>query len=273
MSKTDLLSYLSRTSEARYPPLDMIPKYKDRKKMSIFDNVVSGKIDKPAKLLVWGPPAVGKTTFASEAPSPIFIEAEDRSGHLDVNRIPVGTWADVMEAINALNKEEHPYKTAVFDTVDAMEILLFDHISKEAGVDSHEEIGGGFAKFRGPMVAQWKRFVRGIDALTHKGIQCILLAHAKTKPYQDPAGPVYDRFVLKMDQAGGDFLIENVDLVGYAKFQVFVKKDDKNAKSKATTTGKRLLQFKFSPVYPTKCGVPCADEVALDWDEFQKGLG
>ena len=93
------------------------------------------------------------------------------------------------------------------------------------------------------------------------------------KTYQPPDGEKYDRFVIKMDQAGGDFLIENVDLVGYAKFQTFVKSKDKQSKAKATTSGKRLLQFKFSPAYPTKQGVPCADEVGLSWEEFQKGLG
>lgn len=243
--------------------------------MSLLDQVVSGRVEKPPKLLIWGPPAVGKSTFASAAPDALFIEAEDRTGHLDVTRFEVTDWKSVLGVMGEVAKGGTPYKTLVFDTIDAIEMYLLNFIADEAGCESHEDIGGGFAKFRAPMLRQWKRFMTGVDMLTKKGIQCILLGHAKTKQYQDPNGPTYDRFVLKMDQAGGDFIIENMDLVGYAKFQTFVRKEDtrdKTEKAKATTTGKRLIQFKFSPAIPTKQGVPCEDEVELSWEAFQNGL-
>ncbi len=248
--------------------------------MGLLDNIVSGRVQKPPKLLIWGPPAVGKSTFAAQAPNALFIEAEDRTGHLDINRVPVKSWEDVLGVLKEVaTSEDCPYETLVFDTVDAMELLLFDYILRESieatgnHIGSHEDIGGGWFKFRVPMLKQWKRFMNAIDKLTHKGIQCVLLAHAQTKAYQPPEGDKYDRFVIKMDQAGGDFLIENVDLVGYAHFKVYIKAKDKMSKAKATTAGKRALKFKFSPVYPTKQGVPCADEVDLSWEAFQKGLG
>jgi hypothetical protein len=243
--------------------------------MGLLDNVSSGRVDKPAKLLVWGPPAVGKSSFASQAPDALFIEAEDRTGHLDVNRIGVKTWEEVFQVIKEVATGENiPYKTLVFDTVDAMEILLFDYLAREAGVDSHEDIGGGWFKFRTPMIRQWKRFTNQIDKLTHKGFQCILLAHAQTKSYQPPGdGAKYDRFIIKMDQAGGDFLVENVDLVGHAKFQVYVKPGkDKSSKATATTLGKRVLSFKFDPVHPTKQGIPIADSCDLSWKAYTEAL-
>lgn len=242
--------------------------------MSILNTVVSGKVVKPPKLLVWGPAGVGKSTFASEAPNALFIEAEDRTGHLDINRIPVTEWAQVEECIKELcTSEDLPYRTVVFDTVDALEQLCFKAIAEEANVESHEEIGGGFAKFRVPMLKKWLRFMKGIDSLTKRGVQCILLAHSKIKIYNSPEGQNYDRFVLKMDQSAGDFLIENVDLVGYAKFVTFVKEDKATKKGKASTAGKRKLQFKFNPSFPTKQGVPCVDECDLSWDSFSEGLG
>jgi hypothetical protein len=243
-------------------------------KMSIFDNIIEGKVQRPPKLLIWGPPAVGKSTFAAGADSPLFVEAENRTSHLDVSRLPVKTWNDVLDVIRAILKDEdRRFKTVVFDTVDAIETLLFRHIADDKGVESHEDIGGGWFKYRTPMLKQWKKFMSGIDKLSSEGIQCILLAHAHKKTYNPPEGQPYDRFVLKMDQAGGDFIVENVDLVGYAKFQVFVKKDrDQKANGKATTNGKRLLQFKFSPAYQTKQGVPCVDECELSWDAFKEGL-
>ena len=241
--------------------------------MSLLQSkLVTGRIEKPPKLMIWGPPAVGKSSFAAEAPKALFIEAEDRTAHLDIERVPVKTWAEVEELLAELVTTEHEYKTIVFDTVDAIESLLLTAIAEEAGCESHEDIGGGFAKFRVPMKKKWRRFIKAMDRLTHKGIQVVLLAHARVKQYQPPDGEAYDRFVIAMDAAGSELLIENVDLVGYAKFQTFIKAGKSGTKGKATSSGKRKLQFKFHPAYPTKQGVPCADEVDLSWEAFVGGL-
>lgn len=241
----------------------------------MLDRIVTGRVEKPPKLLIWGPPAVGKSTFAAGAEDAIFIEAEDRTGHLDVARLPVKSWEEVFEAIKAVaTAEGRPYKTIVFDTIDAMELLLFEFLARDAGESSHEDIGGGWFKFRTPMLKQLKRFVNQLDRLTHKGFQVVILAHAQTKSYQPPGGgEKYDRFVLKMDAAGGDYIMENMDLVGHAKFKVYVNKSkDKTTKARAITSGERELAFAFDPVHPTKRGIPCAESCKLDWGAFQEAL-
>lgn len=242
--------------------------------MGLLDNVKTGVVSKPPKLLVWGTAGVGKSTFASGAPKALFIEAEDRTAHLDVSRIAVTKWEDVLTLMAEVGRDESKtYETIVFDTIDSFELLVFKHIAAEAGCDSHEDIGGGFAKFRTPLKKEWKRFLNIVDALTRKGIQCILLAHAQSKTYQPPTGEKYDRFILKMDAAAGDLIVENVDLVGEAKFKTFVTAGKGlGDKSKAVTNGDRCLSFKFTPAAPTKQGVPCADECELNWDSFKEGL-
>lgn len=238
----------------------------------MLEKIETGKRDKPPRLLVWGAPGVGKSTFASQAPDALFICGENRTDHLDISRLHVSTWAEVMGALSELVQSDHPYKTVVFDTVDSLEILLLAAIAEEAGVESHEDIGGGFAKFRTPMKRKWKVFMKAVDMLTEAGIQCILLAHSKAETYNPPEGEPYDRLVLQMDKAGGNYLMESVDLVGYAKFKVFTTKDKNARTAKATTSGKRSVQFKYHPAYATKQGVPCADEVDLSWEAFQNGL-
>ena len=237
----------------------------------MLDKVETGKRDKPPRLLVWGPPGVGKSTFAAGAPDALFICGESRTDHLDISRIHVKSWQEVIDSIKALLAKEHPYKSVVFDTVDSLESLLFEALCEEQGVEIHEDIGGGFYKYRTYMNRKWKVFLKGIDRLTEAGIQCILLAHAKTENFNPPDGESYERYILKMDKAGGNFLVENVDLVGYAKFKTFVTKDKITKKGKATTSGKRSLQFKFHPAYPTKQGVPFADEIDLSWEAFENG--
>jgi len=50
--------------------------------------VVKGKQSKAWRILLYGTEGVGKSTFASQCPSPIFLGAEDGTAHLDVDGFP-----------------------------------------------------------------------------------------------------------------------------------------------------------------------------------------
>ena len=239
--------------------------------MSLLSKVTKGKNERAPKLLIAGTAGVGKSTFASGADSVLFVESENRTDHLDISRLKLTRWPDVFKIFEELPSSE--YKTVVFDTVDAMELLIFEHLCELEGVANHEEIGGGFAKYRAPLLQEWKKFINWVDNLTQNGIQVILIAHTHVKTFIPPGGSPYDRWTLKMDARSSDFLIENVDLVGFAHFQTFTKESkNKTEKAKVTTTNKRLLDFKYNPAYPTKQGIPVKDKCPLEWDEYQKAL-
>ncbi len=58
-----------------------------KKKMCI-ESVRTGRIEKPIRVLMYGTDGVGKTTFAADAPGPVFLAAEDGTAQLDVARFP-----------------------------------------------------------------------------------------------------------------------------------------------------------------------------------------
>ena len=49
--------------------------------------IISGKIRKYQKVTVYGPEGIGKSTFASRFPRPLFIDTEGSTAHLDVDRL------------------------------------------------------------------------------------------------------------------------------------------------------------------------------------------
>ena len=57
-----------------------------------------GKIYKAQKVLIYGPEGIGKTTFASKFPDPVFIDTEGSTLHYDVTRFPypVTSWQMVL---------------------------------------------------------------------------------------------------------------------------------------------------------------------------------
>ncbi|NVM42809.1 AAA family ATPase, partial [Ochrobactrum intermedium] len=42
-----------------------------------LSNLKKVKADKPPRILVYGPPGIGKTTLASEFPNPVFLQVEE----------------------------------------------------------------------------------------------------------------------------------------------------------------------------------------------------
>ena len=50
--------------------------------------VTSGRISGPQKVVVYGPEGIGKSTFLSRFPDPLFIDTEGSTSELDVRRLP-----------------------------------------------------------------------------------------------------------------------------------------------------------------------------------------
>ena len=68
-----------------------------------IDSLERRTANKPARLIIYGPPGLGKTTLASEFPNPVFIQTEDGLGNLDVAHFPLAnSIKDVLYAIGAL---------------------------------------------------------------------------------------------------------------------------------------------------------------------------
>ena len=53
--------------------------------------ITGGKIQHARKVLVYGPEGVGKSTFASKFPDPLFIDTEGSTRNMDVKRMPTPT--------------------------------------------------------------------------------------------------------------------------------------------------------------------------------------
>ena len=53
--------------------------------------ITKGVIKKPWKVLIYGPEGIGKTTFASRFPDPLFIDTEGSTTRINVARLPVPT--------------------------------------------------------------------------------------------------------------------------------------------------------------------------------------
>ena len=70
--------------------------------------------------------------------------------HLDVARFPrVRTWGDLVDTLDVLETEPHEYKTAVIDTLDALEPIVWARTTATRLADGGKRVTNieyGFAK-------------------------------------------------------------------------------------------------------------------------------
>ena len=85
--------------------------------MSLLANIQRGRAPTPPRILLYGTEGIGKSTFASEAPKPIFVQTEDGLAEIDCDEFPLATsFDDVLQALAELRAQAHDYETVVIDT-------------------------------------------------------------------------------------------------------------------------------------------------------------
>jgi hypothetical protein len=238
-----------------------------------LESIQTGKRETPYKILLYSQEGLGKTSFASKAPDPIFIDVESGTDELDVARFPKPeSFADVMEALRILATTSHPYKTVVLDTADALEPLIFADVIASNGkpdVKSIEDVGGGYGRGYVAALERWRVLLAALDALHVKGMNVIVLAHTGVKNFKSPevALDAYDRYELKISGKGASALLKEwPKAVLFGKYDVATT--EKDGRTKGVSTGRRVIKTTHSAAWDAKNRYGLPEEIPLDWSAF-----
>lgn len=223
--------------------------------------------DKPPRVLAYGPPGIGKTTFGSEWPNPVFIQLEDGTPK-DVKVTgwsQLKTFKQVMEALAALYSEEHDFKTLVVDSVTTLERLIFAETcargdEKGNPKNNIEEFGFGKGYVFATRIAS--EFIDGINALRRdRGMAIVLIAHSTVMRFDDPETVSYDRYEIALrtsDKPNADIrgmFERDMDAILLLKQPVTVKTEEvgfNNERAIASGGGTILIHTVGKPAYTAK---------------------
>ncbi|MEM1346528.1 MAG: ATP-binding protein, partial [Pseudomonadota bacterium] len=218
-----------------------------------LDTLVRKRADKPPRLLIYGVPKIGKTSFAAEFPAPIFIQTEEGAGDLDVTTFseqPLGSFDEVCQAIEALYTGEHGFETVVLDSLDWLEPLVWRETCAQNKWASIEAPGYG----RGYVEADkhWRFVLDGLNALRERGMSVVLIAHSMVKTHQDPTTEAYDRYEIKLHKRASAMVVETVDVIGFLNYSVAAAKEEQGANKgrvRGTGSGQRVLFLDERPAF------------------------
>lgn len=243
--------------------------------MSLLSSIIAGAKPGPRRVLLYGTAGIGKSTFATCAPSPIVVQTEDGLGEIDTHKFPVAqSLSDVMQSLAALYQENHTYRTIVIDSLDWLERLIWAEVCKKRQVSSIEDIGYG--KGYTFALSHWREFLDGLSALRdQRGMTVILIAHAKIERFENPETDAYDRYMPRLHKTAAAMVAEWCDEVLFASYKIFTKSTDEGFNQKRIQglgTGERVLRTTERPSHLAKNRLGLPDEMPLAWSEFSKHL-
>lgn len=243
--------------------------------MAISLASIKRNTQKPPKIVIYGVPGIGKTKWASQAPNPIFICAEDGLGQIDVPHFPrAKSYSDVLDAITALYSEQHEFGTVVLDTIDALEPLIWAHVVATVAHEKGRPVANiedyGFGKGYVHAQREWLTLLRGLDALRdERGMAVILCAHSKVTSVKSPDSDDYDKFTLKVNDKAEAVIRGWTDCLLFANYeQSIIAAGRDGDRKRATGTGKRLLFTEERPAFAAKNRYSLPPVLPLDWNAF-----
>jgi len=236
--------------------------------MEITRGIISGA----KKVVIYGPEGIGKSTFASGFPDPLFIDTEGSTKEMDVARLPVpSSWTQIKEEVRYVYQHPEVCRTLVIDTADWAEKMAIQSVLDEHNKSGIEDFGYGngyryvFEKFG--------ELLNLLNDVVSAGINVVLTAHATLRKFEQPDElGAYDRYSMKLidspKTSNSAAVKEWADMVLFANYKTIVITDSKTKKTKAQG-GQRVMYTTHHSCWDAKNRYGLQDELPFKYDEIR----
>ena len=219
----------------------------------------------PVRVNVQGVDGIGKSTFGANAPSPIFIQAEDGLKFIDnAARFPViETWNQLLQQVKTLIEESHDYQTVVIDTTDAASKFGEEFVCESDGWSGPQDKAAGYGAFYVAEENAWRKLLQGLNiCFEQRDMNIILLSHVGDKTIVDPTVGEYHAFQMRSNKKVNSLIKDWVD------FNLFADYDKSVNDGKPKSHGNRLLHTKYAMGFEAKSSLTLPNQLPLEWDSF-----
>ena len=189
-------------------------------------------------LFIYGPEGIGKSTFGSHAPSPLFIATEAGLNFLDVMTEPCPDWDKFVGIVDALEaSKSQRYKTVVIDTADNAIDQCQSYACDKLGIEhpADEEWGKGYSAVR-------MEFNKQITRLALLDMRFILISHQKSVEIKGRVMKT-TKIVPTLSNSGRRVILPMCDFIGHCTF-----KEGRDGEA----TSERIINFEPSEYHEAK---------------------
>ena len=223
--------------------------------------ITKGKQARAQRVVLYGVESVGKSTFAAQFPNPLFLDIEQGTSHLDVDRCDINSWKQLTDSLAEAKATD--YQTIVIDSADWAERLCVEDLLATSKKTSIEDFG--FGKGWVMVAERMSRMLASVDTLIDAGKNVVLIAHSKIVRFEAPdALAAYDRYELKLSKQSSPLLKEFADELWFLRFKTKVSTTD-TGRGKGIGGKERILLTTHSAAYDAKTRSGLAEELPLEW--------
>ena len=227
--------------------------------------ITRGKQPGAQKVVLYGPEGIGKSTFASKFPEPVFIDTEGSTRHLDVARLPKpSSWNLLMSAVKYVRDNPSLCKTLIIDTLDWAEALCTQHVCDTAQKKGVEDFGYG--KGYVYVAEEFGKLLNLLDEIIDRGINVLGTAHAKMRKFEQPEETgAYDRWEMKMSKNVAPLVKEWSDALLFANYKILTVRSGEDKKTVKAQGGRRTMYTAHHPCWDAKNRWGLPEEVEFDY--------
>lgn len=171
------------------------------------------------KWMIYGPPGIGKTSFANQFDMPLILDFEGRTKHLECYSIPIGEMEDVRKVHQLLKTTDHKFKTVVFDTADLFWRLAVADVCAKRKIEhpSDEAYGKGSDMVKNTIYPT-------ITAFQALGLCIVFTSHVQEKEIKTRS-LTYTKTTPSLAGSPAGIFLSLCDVVGYMHFDEETQQD------------------------------------------------
>ena len=238
-------------------------------------------------MVIHGGEKVGKSTFCSQAPRPLFLPTEEGLKGLDTQAAVMDgkqrleNWGEFTAALTYAEQNLTTFDTLVIDSGDWLETLIHQNVCATYNKSNIAEAAGGYGKGYLEALSYWQHVLLRLDAINKQGKFIIIILHSKATLFNDPVNEPYDMWTIKLhspksQQGSLELLKEWADIIGFAQVETYVsetattKGKDVEKKHRATSTGKRFLHLENNKAFLAGNRYGMKESCELAWPKFME---
>ena len=236
--------------------------------------IVKGKTKpKGLRVVIYGVHGIGKTTLAAKLPGALFLDFEDGTHGLEVDKVASADLPksyDGMKGLVAELKRDHQgYERLVIDTADKFEQNLATELAKEKKVEdifAVNDYGRTIAVHKSGMAS----VLDSLTELVKTGMDVVILAHEtsrKVEPLENRENTgTYDHHELKLSKTVSPIFMEWADVVIFCAYKTFLVSGEKKTDKAHVEGGKRWCFCAYSNDWDakTRTGIDLPEDCSLD---------
>lgn len=198
-------------------------------------NIITGKIAKAQKIIIYGEPGAGKSTLASQFPNMLLVDVEHSSEHIDVSRVLVDDWDALLKTLDECATSE--FETIAVDTLDVVESLCATKYSIK--ILAPKDYGRSFVQLEEIFKEQ---IMPRLEKIINAGKNVVLLAHNELKKVELPdQDGQFDRHEMRLTKRVKALFEGWCDSLLFIYRKTFVEESD-SGKMKAKGGKKRWIE-------------------------------